>query len=147
MKIAFISGHVNLTAVEFEQHYQSLILQAIAAGDQFVIGSARGGDRLALEFLLKNNVNPQRITIYLYEKSSERVVELRNEFTKLGVKIFEGFKSYTLRDAEMTANSDYDIAWVRSEVECRLMYGNAYKSRVSGTQLNLERRQKSKKTL
>lgn len=60
MRIAFISGHTDLTPSEFQQHYQSKIMQAIADGDNFVLGSAPGDDSFSLQFLLEN-VDKSRI--------------------------------------------------------------------------------------
>ena len=42
----------------------------------------------------------------------------------------------------MTAVSDYDILYVRSEAESRQLYGPKYRPRVSGTEMNRMRRAK-----
>ena len=44
------------------------------------------------------------------------------------------------RDAAMTAASDYDVSYVRSEEERRELYGCRYRPRVSATELNRRRR-------
>lgn len=44
------------------------------------------------------------------------------------------------RDRGMTECSGYDILWVRSEEECRELYGSRYRGRVSATELNRLRR-------
>lgn len=44
------------------------------------------------------------------------------------------------RDAAMTAASDYDILYVRTEEESRALYGPRYRPRVSATELNRRRR-------
>lgn len=43
MPVAFISGHVDLSLREFEEHYHSLIDKAIFNKHLFVIGNAKGG--------------------------------------------------------------------------------------------------------
>ena len=40
------------------------------------------------------------------------------------------------RDAAMTAASDYDILYVRTEAESRAIYGARYRPRVSATEMN-----------
>ena len=44
------------------------------------------------------------------------------------------------RDARLTEGSDYDILWVRGQEECRVLYGERWRPRVSGTELNRQRR-------
>ena len=64
----------------------------------------------------------------------------------MDVIIKKGFTSYTDRDKNMTLNSDYDIAWIRSKEESQKLYGDKFDSkRKSGTELNLERRNKLRK--
>ena len=40
----FVSGHLDLTCAEFDAHYRPAIDKALAAGDSFVVGDARGAD-------------------------------------------------------------------------------------------------------
>jgi hypothetical protein len=40
----FISGHLDLTAAEFEARYRPALDAALANGDAFVVGDARGTD-------------------------------------------------------------------------------------------------------
>lgn len=146
---AFISGHTNLTEIEFEKHYQDLIDIAIKNKHYFIIGNADGGDTMALNYLLKESINPSHITICYYNRyeNSKRPIE---HYKELGLNVLTGlddkkFTSYTNRDKYMTLNSDYDIAWVRPLEECKKMYGQGFIStKKSGTQLNLERRKQLK---
>jgi hypothetical protein len=138
---AFISGHVDLSSEEFKENYVKEIDIAIASGDKFVVGCAKGGDTMGLEYLLECKVDPTRITIFLFERysSDETCKEKYNKlYPEIALKY--GYKSYSTRDAAMTNSSDYDIAWVRSEAECKKKYGDKYRPRVSGTEQNLIRR-------
>jgi hypothetical protein len=133
-KTAFISGHVDIDNDTFLLHYKEKIDNAIKNGDNFILGNALGVDTYALDYLLKN-INKDRITIYYYSKNP---IE---KYEKLDVIIKKGFTSYTDRDKNMTLNSDYDIAWIRSIEESQKLYGDKFDSkRKSGTQLNMERR-------
>lgn len=126
MTTYFISGHLDLTAQEFEEHYAPRILAAIGLGANFVVGDARGADNMAQEFLAdRYSAKPcctdwhRHITVYHMHKRP------RNN---AGFPTSGGFKSDSERDKAMTADSDADIAWVRSGRER------------SGTAKNLDRR-------
>ena len=97
-------------------HYQQPIHQALARGDEFVIGDARGADMMAQQYLLGKT---DCVVVYHMFTSP------RNNagFTTRG-----GFQSDAERDQQMTLDSDQDIAWVRPGRE------------KSGTQQNLDRR-------
>lgn len=112
----FISGHLSLSDTEFYEHYRPAIDAALAHGDSFVVGDARGADTLAQNYLLGKTDN---VLVY------HMFTEPRNN---AGFKTVGGFKSDSERDARMTAESDHDIAWVRPGRE------------TSGTQKNLDRR-------
>lgn len=114
--IAFISGHLDLTADEFRQHYVPLIDQAIEQQHRFVVGDARGADNMAQLYLKLRGV--QATVFHAYARP-------RNN---LGFPSNGGHRSQTAKDAAMTAASTYDIAWVRPGKEA------------SGTAKNLERR-------
>ncbi len=114
--IVFISGHLDLTREEFDAHYADRIDIALANDDSFVVGDARGADRLAARYLLGKT---QRVTVYHMFNAP------RND---VGFALKGGFASDEARDAQMTADSDFDIAWVRPGRE------------KSGTQRNLDRR-------
>ena len=68
-------------------------------------------------------------------------------FQSQGVSVRSGWSSHTARDEAMTKNSDYDIAWVRSEAETRALYGHLphwRDGRISGTEKNLIRRREQR---
>lgn len=115
--IYFISGHLSVTPAEFEQHYRASIDAALAHGSSFVVGDARGADTQAQHYLLGKT---EAVTVY-HMFSAPR--------NNAGFKTIGGFGSDAERDAQMTADSDQDIAWVRVGHEN------------SGTQHNLDRRQ------
>lgn len=116
---AFISGHIMVENGEFALHYAARILKAYSLGHHFVIGDADGIDLLAQKLLLVLGATSDRVTIY-------------HMFTKprfnVGFNTSGGYKNNEERDAAMTKNSNYDIAWVRPGKE------------KSGTARNLARR-------
>lgn len=118
--IAFISGHLDLTAEEFMDHYQQRIMNAVQAGHDFVVGDARGADYLA-QYVLGLTSGCNKVTVY------HMFTEPRNNIPNF--KTVGGFTTDKERDEAMTLNSDYDIAWVRegSRKNC-------------GTALNIKRR-------
>ena len=139
--VAFISGPTDASEAYFAQHYESLIREAIAAGDSFIIGPVRGIDTLALHFLLEHLVPPSRITVYMAEFEYNNV-RWRQQYLDLGVKVVEAVPGTTTaeRDAAMTAASDYDILRYRTEEECKALYGSMWYPRVSNTEMNERRR-------
>jgi hypothetical protein len=48
----FVSGHLDLTPDEFEAHYRPAIDEALARGEAFIAGDARGTDALTQKYLL-----------------------------------------------------------------------------------------------
>lgn len=102
--IAYISGHLDLTPEEFDEHYGEKLKDAILQGHEFVVGDARGTDEMAQNCLFEV-CDKDKVTVY-------HMFELPRNY-KIGFKIKGGFKSDTERDEAMTAASDYDIAWVR----------------------------------
>jgi hypothetical protein len=124
MLTVFISGHLDLTAEEFDTHYRphidNFLLMPLIT---FVIGDARGTDRLAQEYLASKEAS---VTVYHMFSNPRNNV---GNFKTVG-----GFSSDEERDTQMTNDSDIDLAWVRPGREN------------SGTQKNLERRKVSNKT-
>ena len=120
MKIAFVSGHLDLTKEEFQEHYVPLLQQAIINHDKFVVGDARGTDSMVQAYLAYCLQDKNDVTVYHMFGSPRNNV---GNFRTIG-----GFENDNERDAEMTAASDYDIAWVRPGRE------------TSGTAKNLKRR-------
>jgi hypothetical protein len=125
--IAFISGHLDLTQEEFDEHYLPLIQKAIQCGDEFIVGDAEGADYMAQQYL-RNIFNACPFPI------STAPVRVYHMFNKprnaVGFKLMGGFLSDKQRDEAMTAASDYDISWVRPGRE------------KSGTAKNIARRKK-----
>ena len=112
----FVSGHLTLTETEFQQHYQSALDQALANGDAFVVGDARGADAMTQAYL---HGKTDAVTVYHMFTSPRH---------NPGFKAIGGFQTDEARDTQMTHDSDSDIAWVRPGREN------------SGTQKNLNRR-------
>jgi hypothetical protein len=122
MKVAFVSGHLDLTPDEFQEHYVPKLQKAIAQNHNFVVGDARGADALTQGFLAYI-LPKERVKVYHMFDSPRNNV---GNFPTRG-----GFKSDNERDSEMTRMSDYDIVWIRPGREN------------SGTAKNVERRTKS----
>ena len=124
---AMISGHLDLTREEFDDHYAPAIQQAIDVGCEFVVGDARGTDTMAQTFLfvhLPLQAYRSRVAVYHMFSSPRNVI---------GTGVTKGgYLSHTAKDAAMTADSDYDILWVRPGKE------------TSGTARNLIRRRTEK---
>lgn len=119
MRIAYVSGHLDLTKDEFLERYFVDISNAVKRGDWFVVGDARGTDVLAQELI--HALGGSCTVYHMFEKPRNNP----HNFPTVG-----GFKTDEDRDEEMTKASHYDIAWVRNGREN------------SGTAKNLERRKK-----
>ena len=118
--IYFISGHLDLTPDEFNEHYAPQINVALATHNcGFVLGDARGCDAMAQAHLKNRGV--EAVVFHMFSSP-------RN--TQAGFLTVGGFMSDEARDAAMTIASDADIAWVRPGRE------------KSGTSKNLQRRSK-----
>lgn len=122
MKTAFISGHRDVTEEEFQEHYTPLILAAVKAGHNFVVGDCEGVDYRSQLELFSANATDKLTVFHMYKSPRWRAVET--------VKTRGGYTSDNARDSAMTEASDYDIAWVRPGKE------------KSGTAKNLARRRK-----
>lgn len=120
--VNYVSGHLDLTPEEFEAHYRPAIDAALARGEAFVMGDARGTDAMTQSYLLGKTT---AVVVY-HMFSSPR--------NNAGFPTVGGFASDAERDARMTADSDQDIAWVRPGRE------------KSGTQKNLDRRRQLRAT-
>jgi hypothetical protein len=118
--VNYISGHLDLTPAEFEANYRPALDAALARGEAFVVGDARGTDAIAQSYLLGKTT---AVVVY------HMFTAPRNN---AGFPTIGGFESDTARDERMTADSHQDIAWVRPGRE------------KSGTQKNLDRRKKQR---
>ncbi|KAK8121615.1 hypothetical protein PG984_010285 [Apiospora sp. TS-2023a] len=68
-RVAMISGHIDLTPEEFARGYHAQLDAALARGDTFIMGDAKGADELALAYLLAKDPATAaaiagRITVY-----------------------------------------------------------------------------------
>jgi len=129
----FVSGHMDLTEVEFEEHYKQRIYAAASKGSHFVVGDAPGCDEMAQKYI--HSLTP-RLTIYHMLESPRRTVFDIRRVHRQDVHC-GGFATDAERDAAMTVASDDDIAWVRP----------GKRRRSSGTAKNLERRVKRDREL
>lgn len=146
-RVAFISGHIDLTREQFEREYVYQIKQAISEGCSFVVGNAIGCDAFALEYLAKH-VDRNRVTVYHRESAYDKIHKEHLTMSSVKAmdyqKIHTGFRSFEERDKHMTLASDFDIAWVRPDLETKTLMeqlGKVYKpNRISGTLKNIQRR-------
>ncbi|KAJ4319441.1 hypothetical protein N0V84_006343 [Fusarium piperis] len=141
-RIAMISGHIDISPSEFATNYNDPINEAVARGDRFILGDAKGADELALDYILRLDPTA-RITVYASRAERCKALKDRNIdaiLVKPMQKRARGRQHHLERDAEMTNSSDYDILWVRDEEACRKLYGEKYRPRISATELNRRRR-------
>ena len=119
-KRIFVSGHLDLTESEFDEHYVPRLRGAFAEQALIVVGDARGAD--AMTQALCRDVGYRNVLVYHM---------LERPRTNLGNHtVIGGFRSDAERDVAMTQASDEDIAWVRTGRE------------KSGTAKNLARRRR-----
>lgn len=104
-KIAFISGHLDLTQDEFDRYYRSMIRNAVDRGHSFVVGDANGVDTMAQE-LLEFCVCQKRVTVF-------HMFDLPRNYKSILFNKIGGFSSDKERDEAMTLASNYDITWVK----------------------------------
>lgn len=116
----FISGHRNLTKEEFEKHYSSKIKYILRNDDNphFIVGDWEGCDSMFIDFI-KGDIGSCILSIYHVESfprvtpgnidSEDRLYEIYGEDYINLVRC----KTYDDCDAEMTLDSDFDIAWIR----------------------------------
>jgi len=116
----FISGHLDLTPEEFEEHYKPRIDEMIGRKCNFVVGDAPGTDTMAQEYLNSKDCRYNVMVVHMFDEPRNYV---NNWWDRDG-----GYQTDEDRDAAGTAMSDIDIAWVRPGREN------------SGTAKNLKRR-------
>jgi len=118
MTTYFVSGHLDLTDVEFATFYVPKLLEALEDPDaRFVVGDAPGADHIAQQWLYSRT---KKVTVYHMFQSAR---------FNYGFPTKGGFISDRERDEALTRDSDQDIAWVRHGRE------------KSGTAKNLKRRE------
>lgn len=104
MATAFISGHLDLTENEFNEHYREEIRQALKRGDSFVVGDAPGADSMAQGYIAVMPY-PVNVTVYhILETPRHNVGDFKTS---------AHYANQNAKDAAMTYASDYDIAWTR----------------------------------
>ena len=105
----FISGHRNISQLEFEVNYAPAIESVLNYDEDalFVIGDCDGADIMAQNYLVEVlNVSPERITVY-HMSDSPRNCNPKIKNLKGGYRTDDG------RDIAMTEASSNDIAFVR----------------------------------
>ena len=119
--VYFISGHRWLTQEQFDTYYVPAINKVLISDldPLFVIGDYQGVDAMAQKYLYEH-ISANRITVYhMFEKP-------RNLYNE-EIPTKGGYESDEERDAAMTNESDFDIAFV-------------FTDKWSGTQTNINRR-------
>lgn len=109
----FISGHRNITQEEFNNNYGKYLTDLLTktpstANVRFIMGDYYGVDIMAQHYLIDVlNFPPERICVYhMFDKP-------RNIHPLIDNRV-GGFTSDEERDAAMTRDSDFDIAFVRN---------------------------------
>ena len=138
--MAFISGPLDVDSAYFETHYVPSIKDAIEKGHNFILGPSRGVDTLALQYLQRSGVPSSRIRLYFNSNEETRLRPIFKRFEEAGGSVMIVKGGHTERDEAMTRESHYDILRYRTEEECRAVFGNTYRKRVSGTEKNEMRR-------
>lgn len=136
----FISGHRDITQSEFNYHYANAIKQAASDPDsRFVVGDSIGADIMAQQMLVdllrEQDPNFTRIQVFHMYNKPRNIADKK-------IPTHGGFLSHNQKDKAMTNSSDIDIAWVRPIEDTKLLYGDRYVQRVSGTEANIIRRKK-----
>ncbi|KAJ3005330.1 UNVERIFIED_CONTAM: hypothetical protein HDU68_004653, partial [Siphonaria sp. JEL0065] len=146
--IAFISGSLDADSAYFQEHYQPAIDAALQQNHKFLVGDSRGIDTLALNYLLQKQAAPRVMVMLLPSNASKLQAKLANAGVSTVVIGGSGSSNklsmndlHTLRDSYGTKNSHYDILRYRSQEECKALYGDKYRPRISGTEKNAKRRE------
>ena len=92
-QVNFISGHLDLSAEGFDEHYRPALDVALTRNESFVVGDARGADALAQEYL---HGKTKAVTVY------HMFTAPRNN---AGFPTRGGFSNDTERDTQMTLDS------------------------------------------
>lgn len=117
----FMSGHLDLTREEFDLHYKPQLDLALEnPKSSFVVGDARGADRMCQEYILEKAPNANVFVFHMFTAPRFKACDKW--------KCVGGFQGDDERDMAMTSCSDRDIAWIRPGRE------------KSGTAKNIKRR-------
>ena len=123
----FISGHIDATREDFGRYAVEITHIIGCKNDkkcEFLVGDCDGIDKIAMNHIYSLFISlpkmlsykPEaKLTIYhMNDKPRNTPVEKSvEELEKEGVKFVGGFKSDEERDAAMTRDSDFDIAFVK----------------------------------
>lgn len=122
-KTYFISGHRNITEDEFDVYKRKIQSVLETTPDAlFVVGDYYGVDIMSQNYLINDlQIAPERITVY------HMFTTPRNANEQI-VNFVGGFESDEDRDAAMTKDSSFDIAFIRDHTQ------------LSGTAQNILRR-------
>lgn len=115
--IYFISGHRNLSYDDFEKYYIPKI-EEIAELDpraEFIVGDCEGVDKYAMDYIF-NETSCDLTVYYMFNKprntpNDKHIGDLASDYKYIYFK--GGFKSDEERDAAMTRDSDFDIAFIK----------------------------------
>ena len=109
----FVSGHRDLTLDEFLEHYAPIIDKVVKedSSAKFLVGDWEGCDTIVTEYLSLLPSTASDVTIYYVEKVKmcpfdEAACNYENIH-------FKEKSTYDECDASMTADSEFDIAWIR----------------------------------
>lgn len=115
--IYFISGHRDLSYEDFEKYYIPKIKEIIEMDPRagFVVGDCDGVDKYTMDYIFNETTNI--VTIYhMFNKPRNTPNDKSPESFASNyeyVQFRSGFKSDEERDAAMTRDSDFDIAFIK----------------------------------
>lgn len=132
-KVAFISGHRDITQEEFQKNYVPEIVSHAISSGWFVVGDCSGCDKMAAELirdLAQTLPNAIHLTIFHMFDTPRFELELNHARNPESSIDYMGYyKTDIERDSAMTQESDFDIAFIRDKSKWK-----------SGTAQNLYRR-------
>lgn len=116
-RTVFVSGHLDLTEVEFAERYVPELHRLVQAGCDFVVGDARGCDYMVqywFDTSFPFGGAPLTVNHMFQSPRQHHDPELGGPFPTAEIfRTVGGFQSDDERDAAMTAASTEDLAWVR----------------------------------
>lgn len=137
----FISGHRDLPYEDFEKYYIPVIDHVVSEEESdpiFMMGDCEGVDKFAMDYIAKTFPWIQLYVYHMFDNPRNTPLNLSVEElldtpaygykSTPDVTFFGGFKSDEERDATMTKDSDFDIAFIKD---------NRFNS---GTAMNIKRR-------
>ena len=109
----FISGHRELPYEDFEKYYIPRIEAAIQEDPRakFVVGDCGGVDKYAMDYIYFNSIS-LLIVYHMFDNPRNIPGSCMPNISK-NIYFKGGFKSDEERDAAMTRDSDFDIAFVK----------------------------------